>query len=86
MHFLPDQAPTAHAAPVVPVKLPTFLGWTDPETGDELGIAMHGSGEFLSQLLALGFSDLRSEPASTSVDGAGAGDWMGEARAGANPD
>lgn len=77
MHALSDSAHGARPAPAVCASFPILLGWTDPETGAELGLAMHGSGEFLSQLLAHGFSDLASEPSPASVDGAGAGESDG---------
>jgi hypothetical protein len=63
---------------------PVLLGWTDPETGEELAIAMHGAGDFLSELLAYGFTVLEPRPGAPSVDGTGAGDWMGTPRVGAN--
>jgi hypothetical protein len=66
-------------------SLPLLLGWTDPETGDELSLAMRGSGDFLSQLLEHGFTDLGPSLSPASVDGAGASNWMGNARVGANP-
>jgi len=58
-------------------SLPLLLGWTDPETGDELSIVMRGSGDFLSQLLEHGFTDLGPSRCPASVDGAGASDLDG---------
>lgn len=69
-----DVAPTAAA----------HLGWTDPETGEVLAIEVRGSRDFLSELLALGFEAFEPRDHATSVDGADAGDRMGEPRAGAN--
>ena len=60
------------------------LGWTDPESGEELAIEMWGAEDFLSELLALGFVVLEPDPGAASVDGTGAGKWMGESCAGAN--
>jgi hypothetical protein len=60
------------------------LGWTDPETGEVLAIEVQGSREFLLELLALGFEAFEPRDHATSVDGADAGDRMGETRVGAN--
>jgi hypothetical protein len=81
----PERACGGEAARAAgPAAAALLLGWTDPETGERLAIEMQGSGDFLSELLALGFVVLEPCPRAASVDGTGAGDWMGEARTGAN--
>jgi hypothetical protein len=80
----PERACAGETARAASPAAPLLLGWTDPETGERLAIALHGGGDFLSELLALGFVVLEPRPRAASVDGTGAGDWMGEARTGAN--
>ena len=86
MVVIPEPQRDAHAAhqgDVAPAAA-AHLGWTDPETGEVLAIEVRGSRDFLLELLALGFEACEPRDHAASVDGADAGDRMGEPRAGAN--
>ncbi len=53
--------PGAHEAHVPPEQ-PLLLRWTDPQSGEELAVAMYGSPEFALELAELGFEVREAAP------------------------
>jgi hypothetical protein len=48
----------------------TWLGWTDPQTGDQLMVRMSGASDFISELVSEGFEPLDEPGPSDPRSGA----------------